>query len=63
MTDKIEFKNYCGRCFKCGQQMIQGGDHVGEDYGMVSEDDDGEDVIVSNFSCPGCNSHCLFTWR
>jgi hypothetical protein len=63
MENKPDKDFYWGRCFKCGQQMIQGGDHMGEDYGMVSEDDDGEDVIVSNFHCPNCNSDCLFTWR
>jgi len=56
MENKPDKDFYWGRCFKCGQQMIQGGDH--DDI-----DADDNEVIVSNFSCPNCNSDCLFTWR
>ena len=42
-----------GQCFKCGEQMIQGGDH---------DDESGDHAIVSNFHCPSCGSDALFFW-
>ena len=44
-----------GKCFKCGEQMIHGGDHDEEDV-------NGQRVTVSNFHCPGCDSDALFYW-
>ena len=41
-------------CFRCGEDMIWGGDHSFEDYCM---DGDG---IVSNLSCSECDAYCLF---
>ena len=35
----------------CGTELIHGGDHDGDD------EDDYD--IVSNFSCPNCNTHVL----
>jgi len=55
MTD-TEKRSQWGICFRCGEQMIQGGDH--DDIDM-----DENEVIVSNFHCPNCQSHALFTWR
>jgi hypothetical protein len=37
----------------CGAELIWGGDHTFEDYGI-----DGEG-IVSNLSCPSCNNYVL----
>ena len=42
-----------GKCFKCGEQMIQGGDH---------DDESGDHLIVSNFHCDECGSDALFYW-
>ncbi len=56
MENKADKDSYWGRCFRCGQTMIQGGDH--DDI-----DADDKEVIVSNFSCPSCKSYCLFTWQ
>ena len=38
-------------CCHCGTKLIWGGDHDGED--------DQDYLIVSNLSCPGCNSYVL----
>ena len=35
-------------CWHCKTELIWGGDHSFEDYGMESEG------IVSNLSCPNC---------
>ena len=43
-----EFSNICE---KCGDTLIWGGDHDGEDYdGSLTED------IISNYSCPTCEN-------
>lgn len=44
-------------CWHCGHEMIWGGDHSFEDYGI--EDEDG---IVANLSCsnPDCNTVAYF---
>ena len=55
MSDPWE-RSQWGVCYRCGGQMIQGGDH--DDIDM-----DENEVIVSNFHCPSCKSECLFTWR
>ena len=55
MTDAWE-RSQWGVCYVCGKKMIQGGDH--DDI-----DADENEVIVSNFHCPSCQSDCLFTWR
>lgn len=39
-------------CPKCDTEMIQGGDHDGED-----------DYIVSNFSCNSCDTFLLLYWK
>tara|TARA_R100001480_G_scaffold3304_8_gene8866 strand:- start:5696 stop:5875 length:180 start_codon:yes stop_codon:yes gene_type:complete len=39
-------------CPKCDTEMIQGGDHDGED-----------DYIVSNFSCNTCETFILLYWK
>ena len=46
--------DHWGKCFKCGEQMIQGGDHDDpfQEYGDHS--------IVSNFHCPACDSVAFF---
>ena len=49
-----QFVDPWGKCFRCGGQMIQGGDH---------DDESGDHLIVSNFHCPGCGSDALFFWR
>ena len=38
-------------CMKCGAEMIWGGDH---------EDDHEDFIMVSNFSCPSCDSYMEF---
>lgn len=42
------------QCWNCGTEMIWGGDHSFEDYGL-----DGEG-IVTNLSCPNCNAQAFF---
>jgi len=44
-----------GHCYRCGAQMIQGGDHDDVDA-------DGVEIIISNFHCPNCESSCEFAW-
>ena len=39
-------------CPKCDTEMIQGGDHDGED-----------DYIVSNFSCNTCDTFLWLYWK
>ena len=39
-------------CNKCKTELIWGGDHDCEDYGV------GGDGIVSNLSCPNCDTYC-----
>ena len=39
-------------CPKCDTEMIQGGDHDGEN-----------DYIVSNFSCNTCDTFLLLYWK
>ncbi len=51
-----------GRCFKCGDQMIQGGDHSGEDLKELYGDEGAANILVSNFHCPTCESECIFYW-
>ena len=46
-----EFSNICE---KCGDKLIWGGDHDGEDY-----DESLSDYIVSNYSCPTCENIVL----
>ena len=41
------------KCWCCGGQLIQGGDHDAEND---------EHLIVSNFSCMDCNSFYLMYW-
>jgi hypothetical protein len=38
-------------CIHCGTELIHGGDHDG--------DDEDEYDMVSNFSCPNCETHVL----
>ena len=47
------------RCPSCEKEMIWGGDHSYEDYGI--EDEDG---IVSNFACPNekCSLETVITY-
>lgn len=40
------------KCFRCGAQVIWGADFTYQDYGI-----DETDGIVSNFTCPYCNSY------
>ena len=40
-------------CNKCKTELIWGGDHDCEDYGV------GGDGIVSNLSCPKCDTFVL----
>ena len=47
---KIDRKQSAMNCWHCGSEVIWGGDHDFEDYGM---DGDG---IVSNLSCSKCNA-------
>lgn len=46
-----EFSNICENC---GDKLIWGGDHDGEDY-----DESLIDHIVSNYSCPTCENLVL----
>ena len=48
-----EDPNYGMNCWHCSTELIWGGDHDYEDYGL-----DGEG-IVSNLSCPNCHSFVL----
>ncbi len=41
------------KCWHCNSEVIWGGDHDYEDYGMEGEG------IVSNLSCSGCNAFYL----
>ena len=41
-------------CEKCGDKLIWGGDHDGEDY-----DESLSHYIISNYSCPTCE-HIVF---
>ena len=43
------------KCFRCGCDMVWGGDHDYEDYGI-----DEESGVVSNLSCQECSSFCIF---
>lgn len=43
-----EFSNICE---KCGDTLIWGGDHDGEDYDESLTED-----IISNYSCPTCEN-------
>ena len=38
-------------CWHCNKELIWGGDHDYEDYGMEGEG------IVSNFSCSNCDCY------
>ena len=38
-------------CYHCNTELIWGGDHDFEDYGMEDEG------IVTNLSCPNCEAH------
>ena len=38
-------------CWHCNSEVIWGGDHDYEDYGLEGEG------IVSNLSCPKCDTH------
>ena len=40
-------------CWQCNTELIWGGDHDFEDYGME------EDGVVTNLSCPECSSFVL----
>ena len=42
-------------CPKCDTEMIQGGDHDGEDHY--------DEYIVSNFSCNTCETFLLLYWK
>ena len=41
-------------CFRCGEEMIWGGDHTYEDHCLEG------DGIVANLSCSECECFCLF---
>jgi len=41
----------------CGNELIHGGDHDAEDYGINTEDWS----MVSNLSCPECG-RTVFVW-
>ena len=47
------------KCPSCAEELIWGGDHSYEDYGMVYEDG-----IVSNLSCPNedCKLETVITY-
>ena len=40
-------------CWSCNSELIWGGDHNGEDYGIE------EYEIVTNLSCHNCNAFVL----
>ncbi len=40
-------------CWSCNTELIWGGDHNGEDYGIEEYD------IVTNLSCPQCEAFVL----
>lgn len=40
-------------CWQCDSELIWGGDHSFSDYGME------EEGIVTNLTCPGCESFVL----
>lgn len=46
-----EFNNICENC---GDKLIWGGDHDGEDY-----DESLSGYIISNYSCPTCENMVL----
>lgn len=41
-------------CWHCQTELIWGGDHSYEDYGLEGEG------IVSNFTCPKCEAYVEF---
>ena len=41
------------KCYHCGSDVIWGGDHSYEDYGLEGEG------IVSNLHCPKCEAEYL----
>lgn len=52
-----EIKNsedFSAICQKCGDKLIWGGDHDGEDYDESLTED-----IISNYSCPTCENIVL----
>ena len=42
-------------CYRCGNELIWGGDFTFEDYGL-----DHSDGIVTNLSCPKCSAYVEF---
>ena len=45
------------KCYVCEDvELIWGGDHSGEAYGLEDED-----AIITNLSCPQCNSYVEVT--
>ena len=61
-SSQLEGSTIWGRCFKCGDQMIQGGDHSAEDLQELYGEEGAANILVSNFHCPTCESECLFYW-
>lgn len=43
------------KCWYCQKEMIWGGDHSYEDYGIEEEDG-----IIANLSCSSCEAFCYF---
>jgi len=43
-------------CYQCGEELMWGGDHDCEEGEGAIED---EHSIVSNFTCPNCDSFTL----
>ena len=55
MLEEIkDIEEFSTVCEKCGDKLIWGGDHSGEDY-----DESLSDYVVSNYSCPRCESMVL----
>ena len=46
-------------CMACGTEMIHGGDHDVEE-GDMDQDDENPHVVISNLTCPHCDSFMLF---
>tara|TARA_R110002096_G_scaffold73787_1_gene174877 strand:+ start:9326 stop:9673 length:348 start_codon:yes stop_codon:yes gene_type:complete len=48
-------------CWYCAGQMIWGGDHSFEDYGIEVDEETGEgDGVVTNLRCANCGAEAFF---
>ena len=45
-------------CYVCATELIWGGDHSGDDYGL-----DDEYMIVTNLTCPDCGAYHEVYWN